>query len=125
MGVDTEFVAIVGIKKDYDFIICYNSKNDPDYEFDTKDDTIKKFENITFSDYLPLKYKVYSDGMCCLYSCIGKVLDSSEYIDEIRSMSFNVIDLQKQINEVYDELLNLGIKCNKEDVKLHSFVHFS
>ena len=55
MGVDTEFVAIVGIKKDYDFIRCYNSKNDTDYEFDIKDGTTKKFKNITFSDYLPPK----------------------------------------------------------------------
>lgn len=124
MGVDTEFVAMIGVKKDYDFIRCYNSKNDPDYEFDTEDGTTKKFENITFLDYLPPKYKVYSDGMCCLYSCIGKVLDSSEYIDEIRSLSFNSEELQKHIDEVYEELNNL-ISCKKEDIKLHIFIHFS
>ena len=124
MGVDTEFVALIGVKKDYDFIRCYNSKNDPDYEFDTEDDTTKKFENITFLDYLPPKYKVYSDEMCCRYSCIGKVLDSSEYIDEIRSLSFNSEELQKHIDEVYEELNNL-ISCKKEDIKLYIFIHFS
>ena len=124
MGVDTEFVVMVGVKKDYDFIRCYNSKNDPDYEFDTEDGTTKKFENITFLDYLPPKYKVYSDGMCCRYSCIGKVLDSSEYIDEIRNLSFNSEELQKHIDEVYEELNNL-ISCKKEDIKLYIFIHFS
>ena len=124
MGVDTEFVALIGVKKDYDFIRCYNSKNDPDYEFDTEDGITKKFENITFLDYLPPKYKVYSDGMCCRYSCIGKVLDSSEYIDEIRNLSFNSEELQKHIDEVYEELNNL-ISCKKEDIKLYIFVHFS
>lgn len=124
MGVDTEFVVMVGVKKDYDFIRCYNSKNDPDYEFDTEDGTTKKFENITFLDYLPPKYKVYSDEMCCLYSCIGKVLDSSEYIDEIRSLSFNSEELQKHIDEVYEELNSL-ISCKKEDIKLYIFIHFS
>ena len=124
MGVDTEFVVMIGVKKDYDFIRCYKSKNDPDYEFDTEDGTTKKFENITFLDYLPPDYKVYSDVMCCLYSCIGKVLDSSEYIDEIRSLSFNSEELQKHIDEVYEELNNL-IRCKKEDIKLYIFVHFS
>lgn len=124
MGVDTEFVVMIGVKKDYDFIRCYNSKNDPDYEFDIKDGTTKNFENITFLDYLPPKYKVYSDEMCCLYSCIGKVLDSSEYIDEIRNLSFNSEELQKHIDEVYEELNNL-ISCKKEDIKLYIFIHFS
>ena len=85
---------------------------------------ILQFENITFLDYLPPKYKVYSDEMCCLYSCIGKVLDSSEYIDEIRSLSFNSEELQKHIDEVYEELNNL-VSCKKEDIKLYIFVHFS
>lgn len=124
MGVDTEFIAMIGIKKDYDFIKCYKNKNDSDYEYDTKYNKIDKYKNITFKDYFPPNYNVYRDGMCCLYSCIGKVLDSSEYIDEIRSLSFNSEELQKHIDEVYEELNNL-ISCKKEDIKLHIFVHFS
>lgn len=125
MGVDTEFVVMIGLKKDYDFVKSYNSKNDFEYRDSVECGYINKYDNVVFRDYLPPEYRVYSDDMSCLYSCIGKVLDTSEYLDEIVSISLSIADLQKQIDEVYTELLNLGIKCDKEDIKFYSFVHFS
>ena len=58
--------------------------------------------------------------------CIGKLLNKpAEYIDEIRAIELDNETLNKYIDEVYEELIALGIKIDKKDVKLHSFVHFS
>lgn len=126
MGVDTEFYMVVGIKGEYNDFRPYKSKNDPFYTSDLKDGSINSYKNIIFEDYLPNNYEVISDGMCCEYSIIGKVLQQTEYIDEILSESFTIDKLVALRTEVYDEIKNLGIKnILFDDIQLHIFTHFS
>lgn len=125
MGVDTEYVAMIGIETEYGTFGIYKSKNCPYYLSDKSDGSIEKYNQVLFEDYLPEKYKVYNDGMCVEYCYIGKVLNSSEYLDEIVPLSFTPQKLQEQIDKVALDLEASQIKVNKEDIKLHIFVHFS
>lgn len=125
MGVDTKYVLMIGVKTEYDTFGIYKSKNSSNYLEDKTNGLIEKYNQILFEDYLPEKYKVYNDGMCGEYCYIGEVLDSKEYLDEIRDFEFTPQKLQEQIDKVVLGLEASQIKVNKEDIKLHIFVHFS
>ena len=126
MGVDVEYYLLIGIKGDYTDFKYVRDKNElislqkSDY-FD-----IDTYKHIIIGDYLPPDYTVISDGMCCEYSVIGKVLDKSEYLDTIKNFSISPEDLDRLREEVYKELQNIGL-CDivKTDIKLISFCHFS
>lgn len=125
MGVDYKFILMIGVKKDFRFITSFKNKNAYLEELE-EDDDINNYQNIIYEDYLQDDYKVYNDGMCCKYSYIGKLLNKpAEYVDEIRDVELDSETLNKYIDEVYEELIALGIKIDKKDVKLHSFVYFS
>lgn len=125
MGIDTEFVAMVGVKKEYNWLKCYKSKNDKDYTYDLENGDIYT-THVVFKDYLPDDYNVYRDSMCGEYTCIGKLLTKPvEYLDEIRGINISVDDLQKYIDEVYSTLETVKLKVDKEDIKLFVFTHFS
>ena len=126
MGVDVEYYLLIGIKGDYTDFKYVRDKNElislqkSDY-FD-----IDTYKHIIIGDYLPPDYTVISDGMCCEYSVIGKVLDKSEYLDTIKNFSISSEDLDRLREEVYKELQNIGLyDIVKTDIKLISFCHFS
>lgn len=126
MGVDVEYYLMIGVKSDYNTFHGFKDKNalikceESDY-FDTSE-----YKHCIITDYLPPDYTVISDGMSCEYSVVGKVLDKTEYLDTIRSFEINPFELERLTEEVYKELINLGIKdIVSTDVKLISFVHFS
>ena len=127
MGVDTEYIAMYGIKKDFNFIKSYKSKNDPDYNDDLESGAINNYKNIIFEDYLPDNFIILRDGMCGVYSAIGLLLhEPVEYIDEIRDIEIGEVEREKYMAEAVRELTALGITFNaSKDVKFHSFVHFS
>ena len=125
MGVNSRYYLMVGIKEEYNYIRSYKSKNDSDYVFDLEYGDTEDYINIVFDDHLPPHFKCISDGMCGEYSIIGKVLQSSEYIDEIYSMSISTDKLSDLTEEVYNELRALNLDVKKENIKLHSFVYFS
>lgn len=125
MGVDYKYILMIGVKKDFGLITSCKNKKAYLEELKYNDD-LNNYQNIIYEDYLQDDYKVYEDGMCGEYSCIGKLLNKpAEYIDEIRAVELDSETLNKYIDEVYEELIALGIKIDKKDVKLHSFVHFS
>ena len=125
MGVDVTYFKLVGLKEDFMSIKDYESKNSSDFMFDLSDGDTKKYKYIIFEDYLRDDYKVIRDGMCAEYSFIGKIISSSYYMDEIPETSLSISELTSLINEVYEELCNLGITCNKDEIKFYSFPHFS
>ena len=125
MGVDVTYFKLVGLKEDFMSIKNYESKNSSDFMFDLSDGDTKKYKYIIFEDYLRDDYKVIRDGMCAEYSFIGKIISSSDYMDEIPETSLSISELTSLTNEVYDELYNLGITCNKDEIKFYSFPHFS
>lgn len=125
MGVDTEFVAMIGIKSDYNFVTDYPSKN-LSYIEDLNNGELERFKNVVFADRLPEGYTVYSDGMCLEYSAIGKLLaHPTEYLDEIRNIDISFQDFETMQLEVYKELRDLGLDVLLTDIKLHIFIHFS
>lgn len=125
MSVDVKFVTLVGVKKEYNWVEIYESKNDPDYIYDLEHNDINAV-HVVFKDYLPDGYISLRDSMCGEYSCIGKALiNVNEYMDEIGSISLTQDILQKHIDEVYEELKNQKLNINKEDIELHIFTHFS
>lgn len=125
MGVDTEFVAMIGIKSDYNFVTDYPSKN-LSYIEDLNNGELERFKNVVFTDRLPEGYAVYSDGMCLEYSAIGKLLVyPTEYLDEIRNIDISFPDFETMQLEVYKELRDLGLDVLLTDIKLHIFIHFS
>lgn len=125
MGVNTKYYLMVGLKEEYNYIRSYKSKNDPDYLFDLEYGDTEDFLNIVFEDYFPPCFECISDGMCGEYSIIGKVLQSSAYLDEIYHTSISTDKLFELIEEVYNELKALNLDVKKEDIKLHNFVYFS
>lgn len=127
MGVNVDYIAMYGIKKDYNFIKSYKSKNDPKYIEDTQDGTINNYKNIIFEDYLPDNFIILRDEMSGAYSAIGLLLHHPvEYIDEIRDVEIGEAEREKYMAEAIRELSSLGITFNSSrDVKFHSFVHFS
>lgn len=127
MGVDTEYISMYGIKKDFNFIKNYKSKNDPEYNEDLKNGKINDYKNIVFEDYLPDNFIILRDGMSGVYSAIGLLLHPPvEYIDEIRDIEIGEVEREKYMAEAIRELTALGITFNaSKDVKFHSFVHFS
>ena len=125
MGVNAKYYLIVGVKGSGDWAKSYKSKNDSDYTFDLKYGDTEDYMNILFEDYFPPHFECLTDSMCGEYSIIGKVLQKSEYIDEIYTLEITPDLLDQLINEVHSELKNLGIDVNKKEVKLHSFVYFS
>lgn len=127
MGVDTKYIAMYGIKKDYDFIKCYKSKKDSDYIDAVEFGEINSYQHIIFSDNMPDNFIVLSDGMCGEYSAIGLLLHKPvEYIDEIRDIEIGEVEREKYMAEAISGLGALGITFNpSKDVKFHSFIHFS
>lgn len=125
MGINTKYYLMVGIKEEYNYIRSYKSKNDSDYVFDLECGDTEDYINIVFDDHFPPHFECLTDGMCGEYSIIGKVLQKSEYIDEIYPTEITPDLLSLLIDEVYSELKNLGIDVNKKEVKLHNFVYYS
>ena len=127
MGVDTEYIAMYGIKKDFNFIKSYKSKNDPEYNEDLKNGTINDYKNVIFEDYLPDNFIILRDGMSGQYSAIGLLLHPPvEYIDEIIDIEIGEVERERYMAEAIRELTSLGITFNtSRDIKFHSFIHFS
>lgn len=125
MSVDTQYIVMIGLREEFDSFKEYNSKNDKEYIDDVNSGYIKNYKNIIFHDYLPPNFKLYQDGMCGEYDYFGKVLDVSDYIEEIKSFSFSSEELQKYKEEVIKEFEALKLNFKKEDVKLNIFVDFS
>lgn len=125
MGVDAKYYLMVGVKGCNTWVKSYKSKNDSDYIFDLEQGDIEDYMNVLFEDYFPPNFKCLTDNMCGEYSIIGKVLQKSEYIDEIYTLEITPDLLDQLINEVHNELKSLGIEVNKKEVKLHSFVYYS
>lgn len=127
MGVNAEYIAMYGIKRNYNFIKCYESKKDPDYLWDLENGTVNNYDNIVFKDYLPDNFIVISDGMSCEYSAVGLLLHNPvEYIDEIHSIEIGEVERERIMAEAISGLGSLGITFSpSKDVKFHSFVHFS
>lgn len=122
MGVDSEYVAVIGIKKDFYWVSSYKNKNS--YLNNNNSD---EYKNIVFEDYLPPDFVVYSDGMGCEYSLIGKrIAYPVEYLDEIQDITLSTDDLQNYIDDIYLDFKRLNLKdFVKSDIKLHIFCHFS
>ena len=125
MGVNAKYYLMVGLKEEYNYIKSYKSKNDSDYLFYLEYGDTEDFLNIVFEDYFPPCFECISDGMCGEYSIIGKVLQSSSYLDEIYHISISTDKLSELTEEVYNELKALNLDVKKEDIKLHNFVYFS
>ena len=112
MGVDVEYYLLIGIKGDYTDFKYVRDKNElislqkSDY-FD-----IDTYKHIIIGDYLPPDYTVISDGMCCEYSVIGKVLDKSEYLDTIKYTQIGYKKFEP------DELEEYGKQAGFENVEI-------
>lgn len=126
MGIKANFIIMIGLKKNYDFIKCYKSKIDPKYIQDLELGRIDSYKNIVFKDYLPNCLTVLSDDMSFNYSCIGLLLARPVgYLDEIDQLSLDVNAFNLYKKRVITELEALKIEFSFDDVKLHSFVYFS
>lgn len=127
MGVNTEYIAIYGIKKDYYFVRCYKSKKDPKYLEDIETGEINLFRNIVFKDNMPDQFIVLADSMSCEYSAIGLLLHQPvEYIEEIKNIEIGEREREKYMSMTIRELDSLGITFSSSlDVKFYSFIHFT
>lgn len=119
MSVDVCLYGLIGIKGEYNDFVFLKNKND-----DSRDN-LDEYKNIVYLDYLPSGYITVSDGMCGVYSGIGKkLLLEDELFDGFElSISPNMLDDIKQ--EVIRDFKDLKLNFKEEDIKLHIFTHFS
>lgn len=127
MGVNAEYIAMYGIKKDYYFIRCYKSKKDPKYLEDVETGEINLFRNIIFKDNMPDQFVVLADSMSCEYSAVGLLLHHPvEYIEEIRNIEIGEHEREKYMSMAIRGLDSLGVTFSSSlDVKFYSFIHFT
>lgn len=125
MGVEVELFSIIGIKTDYDKVKLFKSKTDPYYIWELKEDYIKNDTTVLFKDNIPDDFIVLNDGMGGEYCYFGKLIDSTDDLYNGFDISMSVDDINKKAIELSKGLISLGIKHNFEDIKLHTFTHFS
>lgn len=127
MGVNVDFIIMVGIIGDYNDFRTYKSKNHDDYLDDLKFNYLYNIKNIVFADYLPEGYIYDYDGMGGEYSFIGRRIFKSRDWNCYDGMYYKFLpsDIEIIRKEVIREFKNIKLEFNEDDVKLHIFTHFS
>lgn len=125
MGVEVELFSLIGIKSDYDKVRLFKSKVDPDYIWELKEGYIEDDTTVLFKDNIPDDFIAINDGMGGEYCYFGKLIDSIDDLYNGFEVEMSVDDINKKAIELSKDLISLGIEHNFEDIKLHTFTHFS
>lgn len=121
MGVESKYLAVVGIKKHYGWIRGYEDKLDPSY----LNEDIENYENIVFKNYFPEDWVCISDEMGAQYSILGKVVGEALALEYIPNLSVKKTDFDKWTQEVKSQCEFLNLKnFDENEIGLYSFVYF-
>lgn len=125
MGVEVELFSLIGIKTDYDKVKLFKSKADPDYIWELEEGYIKDNTTVLFKDNVPDDFITINDGMGGEYCYFGKLIDSTDDLYNGFEVEMNTDDLSHEAMLLSRDLTAMDIKHNFEDIKLHTFTHFS